>query len=102
MIALNAALRRLTVCQLTRESRGNGSGLRPRVWLRLRAAAGATRPTVGFRGVRAVAALHEVGALARVPDHEIIAGSAEHLVVAGATDQRVVAVAPEQKIITRL
>jgi hypothetical protein len=39
MIALNAALRRLTVCQLTRESRGNGGGLRPRVWLRLRAAA---------------------------------------------------------------
>jgi hypothetical protein len=25
---------------LTRESRGNGGGLRPRVWLRLRAAAG--------------------------------------------------------------
>ena len=33
MIALDAALRRLTICQLTRESRGNGSGLRPRVWL---------------------------------------------------------------------
>jgi hypothetical protein len=40
MIALDAALRRLTVCQLTHESRGNGGGLRPRVWLRLRAAAG--------------------------------------------------------------
>jgi len=40
MIALDAALRRLTVCQLTHESRGNGDGLRPRVWLRLRAAAG--------------------------------------------------------------
>ena len=40
MIALDATLRRLTVCQLTRESRGNGGGLRPRVWLRLRAAAG--------------------------------------------------------------
>ena len=40
MIALDAALRMLTVCRLTRESRGNGSGLRPRVWLRLRAAAG--------------------------------------------------------------
>ena len=40
MIALDAALRRLTVCQQTRESRGNGGGLRPRVWLRLRAAAG--------------------------------------------------------------
>ena len=39
MIALDGALRRLTVCQLTRESRGNGGGLRPRVWLRLRAAA---------------------------------------------------------------
>ena len=39
MIALDAALRRLTVCQLTHESRGNGGGLRPRVWLRLRAAA---------------------------------------------------------------
>ena len=38
MIALDAALRRLTVCQLTRESRGGG--LRPPVWLRLRAAAG--------------------------------------------------------------
>ena len=35
MIALDAALRRLTVCQLTGESRGNGGGLRPRVWLRL-------------------------------------------------------------------
>ena len=31
---------RLTVRQLTQESRGNGGGLRPRVWLRLRAAAG--------------------------------------------------------------
>ena len=40
MIALDAALRRLTVCQLTHESRENGGGLRPRVWLRLRAAAG--------------------------------------------------------------
>ena len=40
MIALDATLRRLTVCQLTGESRGNGGGLRPRVWLRLRAAAG--------------------------------------------------------------
>ena len=40
MIALDAALRRLTVCQLTHESRGNGGGLRPSVWLRLRAAAG--------------------------------------------------------------
>ena len=39
MIALDGALRRLTVCQLTRESRENGGGLRPRVWLRLRAAA---------------------------------------------------------------
>ena len=28
MIALDAALRRLTVCQLTHESRGNGGGLR--------------------------------------------------------------------------
>ena len=35
MIALDAALRRLTVCQSKRESRGNGGGLRPRVWLRL-------------------------------------------------------------------
>ena len=39
MIALDAALRRLTVCQLTRESHGNGGGLRPRLWLCLRAAA---------------------------------------------------------------
>jgi hypothetical protein len=39
--------RRLTVCQLTRESRGNGGGLRPRVWLRLRAAAGGNWPPVG-------------------------------------------------------
>ena len=30
---LDAALRRLTICQLTRKSRGNGSGLRPRLWL---------------------------------------------------------------------
>ena len=29
MIALDAALRRLTVCQLTHELRGNGGGLRP-------------------------------------------------------------------------
>ena len=28
MIALDGALRRLTVCQLTHESRGNGGGLR--------------------------------------------------------------------------
>src|SRR4029077_18559744 len=34
MIALDAALRRLTVCQLTHESRGNGGGLRPSVALR--------------------------------------------------------------------
>ena len=40
MIGAKCALRRLTVCQLTYESRGNGGGLRPRVWLRLRAAAG--------------------------------------------------------------
>ena len=40
MIALDAALRRLTVRQLTGESRGNGGGLRPLIWLRLRAAAG--------------------------------------------------------------
>jgi hypothetical protein len=40
MIALDAALRRLTVCRLTHESRGNGDGLRPSVWLRLSAAAG--------------------------------------------------------------
>jgi len=39
MIALDAALRKLTVCQLTHESRGNGGDLRPRV-LCLRAAAG--------------------------------------------------------------
>jgi hypothetical protein len=47
MIALDAALRRLTVCELTRESRGNGGGFRPRVWLRLRAAAGGNWPPVG-------------------------------------------------------
>jgi hypothetical protein len=39
MIALDGALRRLTVCQLTRDRAENGGGLRPRVWLRLRAAA---------------------------------------------------------------
>jgi hypothetical protein len=39
MIALDA-LRRLTVCQLTHESRENDVGLRASVWLRLRAAAG--------------------------------------------------------------
>ena len=57
---------------------------------------------VDFRGVVAVAALHEVGALARVPDHEVVPGLAEHLVVAGTTDQRVVAVAAEQQIVTGL
>src|ERR1700726_5341503 len=31
---------KVTRCQLTHESRGNGGGLRPWVWLRLRAAAG--------------------------------------------------------------
>ena len=39
MIALDGALRRLTVCQLTRDRAENGGGLLPRVWLRLRAAA---------------------------------------------------------------
>jgi hypothetical protein len=39
MIALDA-LRRLTVCQPTHESRENDVGLRASVWLRLRAAAG--------------------------------------------------------------
>ena len=39
MIALDGALRRLTVCQLTRDRAENGGGLWPRVWLRLRAAA---------------------------------------------------------------
>jgi hypothetical protein len=39
--------RRLTVCQLTRESRGNGGGLRPRVWLRLKAPAGGNWTPVG-------------------------------------------------------
>jgi hypothetical protein len=47
MIALDAALRRLTVCELARESRGNGGGLRPRVWLRLKAAAGGNWTPVG-------------------------------------------------------
>jgi hypothetical protein len=44
MIALDAALRRLTVCQLTGETRGNGGGLRPRVWLRLGRLLGETGP----------------------------------------------------------
>ena len=39
MIGARCAPRRLTVCQLTHKSRGNGGGLRPRVWLCLRAAA---------------------------------------------------------------
>ena len=39
MIALDAALRRLTVCQLTGESRGNGGGLARGCGSRLRAAA---------------------------------------------------------------
>ena len=57
---------------------------------------------IDLGGVDAVAALHQVGALARVPDHEVVAGLAEHLVVAGAAGQRVVAVAAEQKIVAAL
>jgi hypothetical protein len=53
MIALDAAVRRLTVCQLTHESRGNGGGLRPPAWLRLRTAGGKLDPgwnlTIGRR-----------------------------------------------------
>jgi hypothetical protein len=53
MIALDAAVRRLTVCQLTQESRGNGGGLRPPAWLRLRTAGGKLDPgwnlTIGRR-----------------------------------------------------
>ena len=53
MIALDAAPRRLTGCQLTRESRPNGGGLRPPAWLRLRTAGGKLDPgwkvTIGRR-----------------------------------------------------
>ena len=57
---------------------------------------------IDLGGIDAVAAFHQVGTLARVPDHEVVAGLAEHLVVAGAADQRVVAVAAEQKVVAAL
>ena len=53
---------------------------------------------VDLGGIGAVAALDEVVAIARVPDHAIVAGFAEHLVVAVAAGQHVVARAAEQQV----
>jgi hypothetical protein len=55
---------------------------------------------IDLGGVDAVAALHQVAIVARVPDHAVVAGLAEHLVVAIAVGQRVVAGAAEQQIVT--
>jgi hypothetical protein len=49
--------------------------------------------------VGAVAALHEVVVIARIPDHAIVAGFAEHLVVTIAAVQHVVARAAEQQVV---
>ena len=57
---------------------------------------------VDLNGVDAVAALIEIGAFARVPDHPVVARLAEHLVVAGAAGQHVVAVAAEEQVIAPL
>src|ERR1700720_995736 len=61
MVALDAALRRLTICQLTRESRGNGSGLRPRVWLASERLLGQLDPGWNFTIGRRSQFLHVLG-----------------------------------------
>ena len=76
MIALDAALRRLTVCQLTRESRGNGGGLRPRVWLRLRAAAGGNWTPDGILQLEGEA-IEDDGLSLEVSDVELEAAAGE-------------------------
>src|SRR5262249_8713341 len=53
---------------------------------------------VHFGGVLAVAALHEVGVVAWVPDHVVVPSIAEHLVVAVAADEQVVAFASVQHL----
>ena len=53
---------------------------------------------VDLDGVGAVAALVEVGVVARVPDHAVVAGLAERLVVGVAAGQRVVVGAAEQQV----
>ena len=57
---------------------------------------------VDLDGVDAVAALVEVAAVARVPDHLVVAVLAEDLVVAGAAGQDVIAVAAEEQIVAAL
>ena len=57
---------------------------------------------VDLDGVDAGAALVEVGAVARVPDHPVVARLAEDLVVAVAAGQDVVAVAAEQQVVAAL
>jgi hypothetical protein len=67
MIALDAAVRRLTVCQLTHESRGNGGGLRPPAWLRLRTAGGKLDPGWNLTIGRRIQFLLVLGHMKRTP-----------------------------------
>ena len=76
MIPLDAALRRLTVCPLTHESRGNGGGLRPRVWLRLRAAAGGNWTPDGILQLEGEA-IEDGGLSLEVSDVELEAAAGE-------------------------
>ena len=87
-------------------SRENGAGLtrskRTRVPLAVMRECFGAVAAIDLGGIVAVAAFHQVGAFARVPDHAVVAGLAEHLVVAGAAGQRVVAGAAEQQIVAAL
>ena len=83
------------------EERRRGDAIEPHA-----AAVGRDREGLGavaaidLGGIGAVAALHEVVVIARVPDHAIVAGFAEHLVVAIAAVQDVVARAAEQQVVS--
>ena len=76
MIALDAALRKSNVCPLTHESRGNGGGLRPWVWLRLRAAAGGNWTRMGILQLEGQA-IEDDGLSLEVSDVELEAAAGE-------------------------
>ena len=54
---------------------------------------------IDLGGIDPVAALEQVAAVTRVPDHAVIAGAAKDLVVAGPADQHVVPSAPKQQVV---
>ena len=84
----------------------NGAGVtrskRTRVPLAVAVNCSAPLPPLTSTVSVAVAALVEVGVVARVPDHPVVAGLAEGLVVGVAAGQRVVVGAAEQQVVAAL